>query len=44
VCDFPQGGSLGIALMAITILATITTIQRIVHVKRQLESTDQTHQ
>jgi phosphatidylglycerophosphate synthase len=34
-CDFPQGGSLGIALLVITTLATITTIQRIVHVTRQ---------
>ena len=35
VCDFPQGGSLTLTLSAITILATITTIQRIVHVTRQ---------
>jgi archaetidylinositol phosphate synthase len=34
-CDFPQGGSLTVALVAIIALATITTIQRIVHVARQ---------
>ncbi len=34
-CDFPQGGSLTIALTIITIGATITVIQRIVHVRRQ---------
>jgi phosphatidylglycerophosphate synthase len=37
VCDFPQGGSLGIALLLITILATITTIQRILHVRAQAQ-------
>jgi phosphatidylglycerophosphate synthase len=35
VCDFPQGGSLAVALVLITALATLTTIQRIVHVIRQ---------
>lgn len=35
VCDFPQGGYLTVALVAVTVLATITTIQRIVHVTRQ---------
>jgi phosphatidylglycerophosphate synthase len=35
MCDFPQGGTLAIALVAITLLATITAIQRIVHVTRQ---------
>ena len=35
VCEFPQGGSLTMALVAITVLATITTVQRIVHVTRQ---------
>ena len=34
-CDFPQGGALTLALVAIVVLATITTIQRIVHVVRQ---------
>lgn len=34
-CDVPQGGSLTLALAAIAVLATITTIQRIVHVTRQ---------
>jgi phosphatidylglycerophosphate synthase len=34
-CDFPQGGYLTTALVAIIVLATITTIQRIVHVTRQ---------
>lgn len=35
VCDFPQGGSLGLALGLIAVLATITTIQRILHVRKQ---------
>lgn len=35
VCDVPQGGSLALALALITILATITTIQRILHVRAQ---------
>lgn len=35
VCDFPQGGSLAIALALIAILGTITTIQRILHVRTQ---------
>lgn len=35
VCDFPQGGSLSIALTIIVIGATITTIQRILHVRAQ---------
>lgn len=35
VCDFPQGGYLTVALVAIIATATITTIQRIVHVTRQ---------
>jgi phosphatidylglycerophosphate synthase len=35
ICDFPQGGYLTVALIAVTALATITTIQRIVHVTRQ---------
>lgn len=35
VCDFPQGGSLTVALVVIIAAATITTIQRIVHVTRQ---------
>jgi CDP-diacylglycerol--glycerol-3-phosphate 3-phosphatidyltransferase len=34
-CEFPQGGSLSVALVLITILATITTIQRIRHVRAQ---------
>lgn len=34
-CDFPQGGALSVALVVIAVLATITTIQRIVHVIRQ---------
>ena len=34
-CDFPQGGYLTTALVVITVLALITTIQRIVHVTRQ---------
>ncbi len=35
VCDFPQGGSLTAALLIITLGATITTIQRILHVRAQ---------
>jgi len=35
LCDFPQGGSLAVALTVITIGATITTIQRILHVRSQ---------
>lgn len=34
-CDFPQGGYLTVALVAIVVAATITTIQRIAHVARQ---------
>jgi CDP-diacylglycerol--glycerol-3-phosphate 3-phosphatidyltransferase len=34
-CDFPQGGTLIVALAVITIGATITTIQRILHVRSQ---------
>lgn len=39
-CDFPQGGTLAIALTIITIGATITTIQRILHVRSQAKSAD----
>jgi phosphatidylinositol phosphate synthase len=35
VCDFPQGGTLTIALAVIAIGATITVIQRILHVRAQ---------
>lgn len=35
VCDFPQGGSIAIALGLITVLATITVVQRILHVRKQ---------
>ena len=35
LCDFPQGGSLAVALTVITVGATITTIQRILHVRSQ---------
>ena len=41
-CDFPQGGTLAIALTIITIGATITTIQRILHVRSQAKSAAQT--
>lgn len=34
-CDFPQGGSLIVALAVITAGATVTTIQRILHVRNQ---------
>ncbi|MGK2850569.1 MAG: CDP-alcohol phosphatidyltransferase family protein [Candidatus Limnocylindrales bacterium] len=34
-CDFPQGGSLIIALTVIAVGSTITTIQRILHVRNQ---------
>jgi CDP-diacylglycerol--glycerol-3-phosphate 3-phosphatidyltransferase len=34
-CDFPQGGALIVALAIIAAGATITTIQRIVHVRNQ---------
>ncbi|MEX2184676.1 MAG: CDP-alcohol phosphatidyltransferase family protein [Chloroflexota bacterium] len=34
-CDFPQGGSLSVALGIIIIGSTITTIQRIIHVRNQ---------
>jgi len=34
-CDFPQGGALTVALTIIAIGATITTIQRILHVRDQ---------
>jgi phosphatidylglycerophosphate synthase len=37
-CDFPQGGSLGVALAIIAIGATITVIQRILHVRSQAKS------
>jgi len=35
VCEFPQGGLLAVVLAVIAVGATITTIQRIVHVIRQ---------
>jgi CDP-diacylglycerol--glycerol-3-phosphate 3-phosphatidyltransferase len=35
LCDFPQGGSLTVALTVITAGATVTTIQRILHVRSQ---------
>jgi CDP-diacylglycerol--glycerol-3-phosphate 3-phosphatidyltransferase len=35
LCDFPQGGSLAVALTVITAGATVTTIQRILHVRSQ---------
>jgi len=35
VCDFPQGGSITTALVVIAIGSTITTIQRILHVRAQ---------
>jgi len=35
VCDFPQGGTLIVALTIIAVGATITTIQRILHVRSQ---------
>ncbi len=35
VCDFPQGGSLGIALTVITLGSLLTTVQRILHVRDQ---------
>jgi phosphatidylglycerophosphate synthase len=38
ICDFPQGGYLTAALVAIAVLATVTTIQRILHVVRQQPS------
>lgn len=34
-CDFPQGGTLAVALTIIAVGATITTIQRILHVRSQ---------
>lgn len=34
-CDFPQGGALAVALAIIAVGATITTIQRILHVRAQ---------
>ena len=34
-CDFPQGGALIVALTVIAVGATITTIQRILHVRSQ---------
>ena len=37
-CDFPQGGSLSVALAIIAIGSIITVIQRIVHVRRQARS------
>ncbi len=37
-CDFPQGGFLSVALTIIAIGATITVIQRILHVRRQAKS------
>jgi CDP-diacylglycerol--glycerol-3-phosphate 3-phosphatidyltransferase len=37
-CDFPQGGTLGAALVVIAAGATITTIQRILHVVHQSSS------
>lgn len=40
-CDFPQGGTLTAALTIITVGATITTIQRILHVRAQAKR--QTH-
>lgn len=43
-CDFPQGGTLAIALTIITIGSTITTIQRILHVRSQAKSAAQTTQ
>ena len=38
ICDFPQGGSLGVALGIIAIGATITVVQRILHVRSQAKS------
>lgn len=43
-CDFPQGGTLAIALTIITIGSTITTIQRILHVRSQAKSAARTTQ
>lgn len=43
-CDFPQGGTLIVALTIIAVGATITTIQRILHVRNQAkQQTTQTH-
>lgn len=41
-CDFPQGGSLTIALAVIALGATITVIQRIVHVRSQAKASSTT--
>ncbi len=35
VCDFPQGGTLTVALLLIAAVSVITTIQRILHVRAQ---------
>ena len=43
LCDFPQGGALTVALLIITIGATITTIQRIVHVRSQARQQASSH-
>ncbi|MDQ6795485.1 MAG: CDP-alcohol phosphatidyltransferase family protein [Chloroflexota bacterium] len=37
VCDVVQGGSVAVALLLISVGSTVTVIQRILHVKRQLE-------
>jgi phosphatidylglycerophosphate synthase len=43
ICDFPQGGSLAVALTVITVGATITTIQRIFHVRSQARQQASSH-
>ncbi len=44
-CDFPQGGSLTLALAVVTAGATITVIQRILHVRSQARTqSSETHQ
>ena len=43
LCDFPQGGSLAVALTVITVGATITTIQRILHVRSQARQQASSH-
>lgn len=43
MCDFPQGGSLAVALTVITVGATITTIQRILHVRSQARQQASSH-
>ena len=44
-CDFPQGGTLSVALTIIAAGSILTTIQRILHVRSQAkQQPTQTHQ